>query len=150
MNKTLLPSVIRSPNLKSRDPTSHEGMYDVAVIRKEKFITPRGKVGKTLVFSRTKPEQLTKLDSEVRLGSGAAAMKHIKEKIKENKNFTELQKDKLLLHLKAQIPGNISHGSRDYFSADGVSTSLGSVPEGKLVRFVDSANTVIPHTVIRG
>lgn len=91
MNKTLLPSVIRSPNLKSRDPTSHKGTYDVAVIRQEKFITPRGKVGKTLVFSRAKPEQLTKLDSEVRLGSGAGAMKHIKEKIKGNKNFTEVQ-----------------------------------------------------------
>lgn len=55
-------------------------MYDVAVSRKEKFITPRGKTGKTLVFSRAKPEQLTKVDSEVRLGSGTSAMKFLRTK----------------------------------------------------------------------
>lgn len=52
--------------------------------------------------------------------------------------------------MKDQIPGNISHGSSEYFSAEGMSTSLTNLPEGKLVRFVDSANTFIPHTAIRG
>lgn len=80
MNKTLLAPTIRSPNLTPSDSKSPEGMYDVAVSRKEKFITPRGKTGKTLVFSRAKPEQLTKVDSEVRLGSGTSAMKFLRTK----------------------------------------------------------------------
>ena len=52
--------------------------------------------------------------------------------------------------LRAQIEGNISNGSKKYFGADGVSKILAKeVPEGKLVRFVDSANTEIPHSAMR-
>ena len=47
MNKTLLAPTIRSPNLTPSDSKSPEGMYDVAVSRKEKFITPRDSVQNT-------------------------------------------------------------------------------------------------------
>ena len=148
MSKSLLPPVIRNPNL-SAHKASDEGInYDVAVGREEKFITPRGKAGKTLVFSRARPEQLINPDHKKYLGSGQVVKNFIKEKL-EAKKIGEDKIDRIFWALKAQITGNISEGSREYFGANGVSETLRNLPEGKLVRFVDSANTEIPHSAIR-
>jgi hypothetical protein len=148
MSKFTLPPVIRNPNLGAHKASDEGISYDVAVGRKEKFITPRGKVGTTLVFSRVKPEQLKNPDNERYLGSGPVVKGFIKEKL-EAKKIGKEKIERLFLVLKAQIEGNISNSSKEYLGANGVSETLRNLPEGKLVRFVDSANTEIPSSAIR-
>ena len=148
MSKFLLPPVIRNPNLSVHKGNNERINYDVSVGRQEKFITPRGKIGKTLVFSRARPEQLKNSDHEKYLGSGPVVKDFIKGKL-EAKKIGEDNIEKLFWTLKAQIKGNISEGSKAYFGADGVSQVLANLPESKLVRFVDSANTEIPNLANR-
>ena len=148
MSKFTLPAVIRNPNLGAHKASDEGVNYDVAVGRKEKFITPRGKVGTTLVFSRVKPEQLKNPHHQQYLGSGSVVKSFIKEKL-EAKKIGAGEIERLFLILKAQIEGNISYGSKEYLGADGISETLRNLPEGKLVRFVDSANTEIPSSAIR-
>jgi hypothetical protein len=148
MGKFLLPSVIRNPNLGAHNLKDERLNYDVAIGRQEKFITPKGKIGKTLVFSRAKPEQLKNPDHEKYLGSGSVVKDFIKGKLEAEK-IGEDKMERLFWALKAQIKGNISEGSKEYLGADGVSKTLVNLPEGKLVRFVDSANTEIPNSAMR-
>ena len=148
MSKFLLPAVIKNPNLGVHTVSNDHINYDVAVGRQEKFITPRGEVGKTLVFSRARPEQLKNPDHEKYLGSGPVVKDFIKRKL-ETKKIGEDGIEKIFCILKAQIKGNISGGSKAYFGADGASRVLVNLPESKLVRFVDSANTEIPNSAIR-
>ncbi len=148
MSKFLLPPVIRNPNLSVHKGNNEPINYDVAVGRQEKFITPKGKVGKTLVFSRARPEQLKNSDHEKYLGTGPVVKEFIKEKL-EAKKIGEDKIETIFWTLKAQIKGNISQASEKYFGANGTSKILADLPESKLVRFVDSSNTEIPNAAIR-
>ena len=145
MKSAGLPPKIVNSNLQR---SNHDGLntaYDVVIAKTEKFITPRGVKGKTTVFSRISPDQLR---DDKNGGLRAAATKarcFLEEKIAALKCAQD-KKDRLLSLLSAQVEGNISHSSTEFFSADkvNVSAKLFEIPEAKLVRFVDASNTDIP------
>jgi hypothetical protein len=70
MSKIQLPPVFISPNMKlsQYDTERGKGMNDAVLARKEKYITPNGKKGTAIVFSRVQPHELKLLDAEKRLG----------------------------------------------------------------------------------
>ena len=92
-------------------------------------------------------KQTSKKDSEKKISP--AKQKRMDEEKLEAKKIGKEKIERLFLVLKAQIEGNISNSSKEYLGANGVSETLRNLPEGKLVRFVDSANTEIPHSAMR-
>lgn len=145
MTKALLPRMIANPNIGRTDQNSLENAYDVVSARKEKFVTPNGVKGKTLVFSRVNPEKISNNPGSAQ--GLEKATRFVESSIQRLKASPEL-KARMRSLLFAQVRGNITNSSERFISADGfhlANQNRFNLPEGKLVRFVDSANTEIPR-----
>jgi len=149
MSKVQLPSVFISPNMKlSQFDTEHgKGLNDAVLARKEKYITPDGKKGTTVVFSRVQPHELKLLDAKKRIGRTSIVRNFIDEKLKSLK-APQATIDSIYSMINRIDSGNIKNSDNNFFSADAFTDNLNngkffSFPEAKQVRFVDSANTII-------
>jgi hypothetical protein len=149
MSKIQLPPVFISPNMKlSQYDTEHgKGMNDAVLARKEKYITPNGKKGTTVVFSRVQPHKLKSPDAEKRIGHTLIVRNFIDEKLKSLKT-PQATKNRIYSMINRIDSGNTKNSDNKFFSADAFTDNLNngkffSFPEAKQVRFVDSANTII-------
>ncbi len=149
MSKIQLPPVFISPNMKlSQYDTEHgKGMNDAVLARKEKYITPNGKKGTAVVFSRVLPHELKLLDADNRLGHTSIVRSFIDEKLKSLKT-PQATKDRIYSMINRIDSGNTKNSDNKFVSADAFTDNLNngkffSFPEAKQVRFVDSANTII-------
>ncbi len=149
MSKIQLPPVFISPNMKlSQYDTEHgKGMNDAVLARKEKYITPNGKKGTAVVFSRVQPHELKLLDADNRLGHTSIVRSFIDEKLKSLKT-PQATKDRIYSMINRIDSGNTKNSDNRFISADAFIDNLNngkffSFPEAKQVRFVDSANTII-------
>jgi hypothetical protein len=149
MSKIQLPSVFISPNMKlSQFDTEHgKGLNDAVLARKEKYITPDGKKGTAIVFSRVQPHELKLLDAKKRIGRTSIVRNFIDEKLKSLK-APQATIDRIYSMINRIDSGNIKNSDNNCFSADAFTDNLNngkffSFPEAKQVRFVDSANSII-------
>ena len=149
MSKIHLPSVFISPNLKlSQHDTEHwKGINDAVLARKEKFITPQGKKGSAVVFSRVQPHELKLSDADKRLGHTSIVRSFIDGKLKSLK-APQATKDRIYSMINRMDSENTKNSDNKFVSADAFTDNLNngkffSFPEAKQVRFVDSANTII-------
>jgi hypothetical protein len=149
MTKIQLPSVFISPNMKlSQFDTEHgKGLNDAVLARKEKYITPDGKKGTAVVFSRVQPHELKLTDAEKRMGRTSIVRNFIDEKLKSLK-APQSAIDRIYLMINRIDSGNTKSSDNKFFSADAFTDNLNngkffSFPEAKQVRFVDSANSII-------
>lgn len=132
----------------SQYDTEHgKGMNDAVLARKEKYITPNGKKGTTVVFSRVQPHELKLLDADNRLGHTSIVRSFIDEKLKSLKT-PQATKDRIYSMINRIDSGNTKNSDNKFVSADAFTDNLNngkffSFPEAKQVRFVDSANTII-------
>ena len=151
MSKIQLPPVFISPNMKlSQHDTDHgKGLNDAVLARKEKYITPDGKKGTAIVFSRVQPHELKLLDAKKRLGRTSIIRNFIDEKLKSIKAPQEI-KERIYSMINRIDSGNTKNSDNKFISADAFIDNLNngkffSFPEAKQVRFVDSANTIIKN-----
>lgn len=148
MNRTSpLPSIIINPNItpaKASGGSFRIQGFDLAGARHEKFITPKGVKGDTLIYFRIKVEQLhadgaTKLEEHAKLARSLIAEKIDRSKIPDEHKTT------LLRMASANIRGNIRNSSSEFLSADGFAgLRVHQDAAAKLVRFVDAENSEIP------
>ncbi len=140
-----LPPQIASPNLALTNEETLASAYDVLIAKKESFVTPGGRKGTTVVFSRVGPQSI-KADKTGTLRTAAMDAKQRIEKAVGRTKMEERQKNFLLKMMAVKISGNTTHSSKEFLSADQTHAArkLLAMPEAKLVRFVDAETKTIP------
>lgn len=161
MNKIPMSPAMISPNMEPKEKRGQgvlekqreasERKYDALVARTETFVTPDGREGKVVIYSRASPSQLLAMDAERRVGSGALAKSHIEKNV-ERLKINQERKQQLLDLMRVKIKGNFSRSSDTHLGAEAVrnlksNLKVNSLPIAKQVRFVDSANSNIPARV---
>ncbi|MEO0318016.1 MAG: hypothetical protein RL404_1693 [Pseudomonadota bacterium] len=157
MNKIPMSQTMVSPNITPKEKRDQgvlekqaarsERNFDALLARQEEFVTPDGRTGTTLIFSRATPSQLLARDAGSRLGSGPLA----KQLIAQNVNRLKIDPDKkqqLLGLMQVKIKGQFSASSNTHLGVEAVlnagrHTKIDDLPVAKQVRFVDAANSNI-------
>jgi len=148
MSKIQLPLVFISPNMKlSQYNTEHgKGINDAVLGKNDKFIRPNGKEIDVIVFSRVSPEKLNFPDGTKRLTESSIVRSFIEDSLKFLKS-PQAKIDKVFSLINRIDEENTKNSDSDFISADGFNSlkdrKIFSITQEKLVRFLDSENTII-------
>ena len=148
MSKIQLPSVFISRNMKlSQYDSEHgNGLNDAVLGINDKFIRPNGEEIDVIVFSRVSPEKLKFPDGTKRLTESSIVRSFIEDSLKFLK-YSQVKIDRVFSLINRIDEGNTKNSDSDFITADGFDSlkdsKIFSINQEKLVRFLDSENTII-------